>query len=130
MHSLNGIESFRHLSRIGGLSVKASLKTNEPLFSGEGNLLHHSAGSSVAINSLVNDVSGGVEVQSDSVILGALSADIAPTTSGFPVDNDEYELDLPSEGFSSIPEAIEDIQKGKVGLLVDVVIFMDGIVFT
>ncbi|KAI3448245.1 hypothetical protein Pfo_004910 [Paulownia fortunei] len=119
MHSLNGVESFKLPSGKVGLSIKASLKIKSALFSGEGNLLHHSAGSNVASSALISDVSGGVEVQSDSVVLGALSADTAPTTSGFPVENDEFDLDLPSEGFSSIPEAIEDILKGKMVVVVD-----------
>lgn len=41
---------------------------------------------------------------------------MAPTASGFPLENDEFDLDMPSEGFSSIPEAIEDIRQGKVSL--------------
>ncbi|KAL0384436.1 UNVERIFIED_CONTAM: Bifunctional riboflavin biosynthesis protein RIBA 1, chloroplastic [Sesamum radiatum] len=53
------------------------------------------------------------------ILLGALSADMAPTTSGFPSENDEFDLDLPSEGFSSIPEAIEDIRQGKMVVVVD-----------
>ncbi|EYU39123.1 hypothetical protein MIMGU_mgv1a005556mg [Erythranthe guttata] len=84
-----------------GLNVKASSKIKSALFS--------------AVGDLINDV----PVQSNSVILGALSADVAPTTSGFPVENDEYDLDLPSAGFSSIEEAIEDIRNGKMVVVVD-----------
>ncbi|KAK6143684.1 hypothetical protein DH2020_024032 [Rehmannia glutinosa] len=112
-------ESFKQPNVKVGLSIKASTNIKSALFSGEGNLLHHSTDSNVARNALISDLSGGVEVQSDSVVLGALSADMAPTTSGFPVENDEFDLDLPSEGFSSIPEAIEDISKGKMVVVVD-----------
>lgn len=90
----------------------------------KGNHLPRSASSNVACNTLISDISGGVQVQSDALVLGPLSADTAPTTSGFPVESDDFDLDLPSEGFSSIPEAIEDIWKGKVVLHVDVVMFM------
>ncbi|KAL8027531.1 hypothetical protein ABFX02_14G100800 [Erythranthe guttata] len=102
IYSLNGVESFKQPSpKTGLLNVKASSKIKSALFSAEGNL--------------INDV----PVQSNSVILGALSADVAPTTSGFPVENDEYDLDLPSAGFSSIEETIEDIRNGKMVVVVD-----------
>jgi hypothetical protein len=39
---------------------------------------------------------------------------MAPIIDGFSADDDELDLDLPTEGFSSIPEAIEDIRQGKV----------------
>ncbi|KAK6156825.1 hypothetical protein DH2020_011073 [Rehmannia glutinosa] len=116
---VNGIESFKQPSAKVGLSIKASGKIKSALFSEENDLRHHSAGSNGAISSVIGDVSGGVEVQSDSVVLGALAADMAPTTSGFPVENDEFDLDLPSEGFSCISEAIEDIRKGKMVVVVD-----------
>ncbi|PIM98817.1 Bifunctional GTP cyclohydrolase II/3,4-dihydroxy-2butanone-4-phosphate synthase [Handroanthus impetiginosus] len=119
MQCVNGVEFLRQSSSKVGLSVKASGKIKAALFSGEDGLLPHSTSSTVASNALINDVSDGVEVQSDAVVLGALSADVAPTTSGFPVDNDEFDLDLPSEGFSSIPEAIEDIRQGKMVVVVD-----------
>lgn len=35
---------------------------------------------------------------------------------------DEADLDRPTEGFSSIEEAIEDVRKGKVGVFVNVII--------
>ncbi|KAL0454366.1 UNVERIFIED_CONTAM: Bifunctional riboflavin biosynthesis protein RIBA 1, chloroplastic [Sesamum latifolium] len=116
MHSLNGVESCKQPSAKGSSSINACLKPKSSLFSGEGDLVRHSAGSNVASNALISDLFGGVEVQSDYVVL---SADMAPTTSGFPVGNDEFDLDLPSEGFSSIPEAIEDIYKGKMVVVVD-----------
>ncbi|XP_011022835.1 PREDICTED: bifunctional riboflavin biosynthesis protein RIBA 1, chloroplastic-like isoform X2 [Populus euphratica] len=50
---------------------------------------------------------------------GTLSAEITPTTGGFFADNDEYDLDRPTEGFASIPEAIEDIRQGKLVIVVD-----------
>jgi 3,4-dihydroxy 2-butanone 4-phosphate synthase/GTP cyclohydrolase II len=53
-------------------------------------------------------------VQADAAALGTISADMAPIIDGFSADDDELDLDLPTEGFSSIPEAIEDIRQGKV----------------
>lgn len=88
------------------------------LVSGEGDLLSYPNGYNLATKSaLVDDQSVGIEVQPDVIALGALAADTAPTTIGFPIDSDEFDLDSPTEGFSSIPEAIEDIRQGKVGCL-------------
>ncbi|XP_057812516.1 bifunctional riboflavin biosynthesis protein RIBA 1, chloroplastic isoform X1 [Salvia miltiorrhiza] len=115
----NGVEVFKRPSAKLGLSIKASGKIKSALFSAENGSLPHSAGSDVASNALVSDISGGVEVQSDAVVLGALAADMAPTASGFPLESDEFDLDVPSEGFSSIPEAIKDIREGKMVVVVD-----------
>lgn len=55
------------------------------------------------------------QLQADAVALGTMAADITPVADGFFMEEeDEADLDLPSEGFSSIPEAIEDIRRGKV----------------
>lgn len=121
---MNGVESFRGLSAKFGLSIKATGGIKSALFSTENGHLPYAADSDVASKALINDVSSGVEVQSDSVVLGALAADMAPTTSGFPVDNDEYDLDMPLKGFSSIPEAIEDVRNGKVGFSLDLMILI------
>lgn len=85
------------MTRLGGkssLSVRYPGVTRAALVSGDSDTLAYSNGNAVA--------------------LGALSADFAPTTDGFPVDNGEFDLDRPTEGFASIPEAIEDIRQGKV----------------
>ncbi|KAM3213242.1 hypothetical protein ACQJBY_065942 [Aegilops geniculata] len=58
-------------------------------------------------------------VQADAAALGTISADMAPVVDGFSADDDELDLDLPTEGFSSIPEAIEDIRQGKYVIVVD-----------
>lgn len=109
------------MNLITGFGVKH--KSASALFSREANLLLSSAASTVACNALISNLSSGIQVHSDAVVLGALSADTAPITS-VTVDRDEFDLDLPSQGFSSIPEAIEDILKGKVVLHVDVVIII------
>lgn len=114
---VNGVECFKRPNARPGLSIKTSGKVKSALFSTENGSLPRSPSSDVTSNALVSDISAGVELQPDSVILGALSADMAPASSGFPVDNDEFDLDMPSEGFSTIPEAIEDIRNGKVYIL-------------
>jgi 3,4-dihydroxy 2-butanone 4-phosphate synthase / GTP cyclohydrolase II len=53
-------------------------------------------------------------IQADAAPLGTIAADMAPVVDGFSADDDELDLDCPTEGFSSIPEAIEDIRQGKV----------------
>lgn len=53
-------------------------------------------------------------VQADAAALGTIAADMAPVVDGFSAADDELDLDCPTEGFSSIPEAIEDIRQGKV----------------
>ncbi|XP_051135953.1 bifunctional riboflavin biosynthesis protein RIBA 1, chloroplastic [Andrographis paniculata] len=119
MQCVLGVDSIRKRIVKIGLKIKASATINAALLSGDGDVLPRSDDSNFASNSIIRDGSGGVELQSDSVVLGTLTADMAPTTSGFPSDNDEYDLDMPSEGFSSIPEAIEDIRKGKMVVVVD-----------
>ncbi|XP_047981742.1 bifunctional riboflavin biosynthesis protein RIBA 1, chloroplastic-like [Salvia hispanica] len=117
---VNGVEVFKQPnSKFASFSIKANGKIKSALFSAENGSLPRSAGSDVASNVLVSDISGGVEVQSDSVVLGALAADMAPTASGFPLESDEYDLDMPSQGFSSIPESIKDIREGKMVVVVD-----------
>ena len=62
--------------------------------------------------------SSGIVIQPDSIALGSLSAETTPTMSGFSTGADEYDLDQPTTGFSSIPEAIEDIRQGKVCIFI------------
>lgn len=53
--------------------------------------------------------------QLDVIAFGTLRADTAvPAGSGFSDDEDDHDFDSPTEGFASIPEAIEDIRNGKV----------------
>ncbi|CAI9764481.1 unnamed protein product [Fraxinus pennsylvanica] len=121
LYSINGwpLESFDLPIMWAGFSIKANGRISSALSSGEGGLLSNSSGTNVASNDIISDMSGGVKIQPDSVTFGALAADMTPTTSGFPTENDEFDLDQPSEGFSSIPEAIEDIRKGKMVVVVD-----------
>ncbi|KAJ6740885.1 GTP CYCLOHYDROLASE II-RELATED [Salix purpurea] len=63
--------------------------------------------------------SPAIELQPDAIDFGTLSAETTPTNGSFFADNDEYDLDRPTEGFASIPEAIEDIRQGKLVIVVD-----------
>lgn len=98
------------------MTLKAIGKTKATLISGEGDLLAYSNGNGVVKESdLLGNQSVGIEMQQDAVALATLAADTAPVTTGFSIDDEECDLDRPTVGFSSIPEAIEDIRQGKVG---------------
>ncbi|KAJ0681842.1 putative GTP cyclohydrolase II, 3,4-dihydroxy-2-butanone-4-phosphate synthase [Helianthus annuus] len=64
-------------------------------------------------------VSSDVVIQPDSIALGTLAAETTPSMNDFSTAADEYDLDQPTPGFSSIPEAIEDIRQGKMVVVVD-----------
>ena len=42
------------------------------------------------------------------------NAVVANNTNSFPIDEDEYDFDRPTEGFASVADAVEDIRQGKV----------------
>ncbi|KAL2460412.1 Bifunctional riboflavin biosynthesis protein RIBA 1 [Abeliophyllum distichum] len=121
LYSVNGCpqQSFNRPSAKVGFTTKANGRVKSVLLFGEGGLLPNTRGKTLACNALISDVSGGIEVQPDSVDFGILAADMVSTTSGFAVEDDEFDLDQPSEGFSSITEAIEDIRQGKMVVVVD-----------
>ncbi|KAJ0039827.1 hypothetical protein Pint_27626 [Pistacia integerrima] len=108
--SANGCTSDLLWSRKLCLSFKNVGRITAALVSGEGEILSYPAN---------NTQSSGVEVQPDALGFGTLAAEITPATSGFFVGDDEYDLDRPTEGFASIPEAIEDIRQGKFVIVVD-----------
>ncbi|KAD6795386.1 hypothetical protein E3N88_06282 [Mikania micrantha] len=64
-------------------------------------------------------VSPGVVIQPASIALGTLTAETTPSMSDFSTGLDEYDLDQPTTGFSSIPDAIKDIRQGKMVVVVD-----------
>ncbi|KAH9619127.1 hypothetical protein KSS87_009590 [Heliosperma pusillum] len=100
--------------------VRGQFRTQAAVVSGEGNFLSYSNNNDVfGQNGDDIDRPVGIDMQADALALGALAADTAPTSVGFSEDNDEYELDLPTEGFASISEAIEDIRQGKIVIVVD-----------
>ncbi|KAF7803757.1 bifunctional riboflavin biosynthesis protein RIBA 1, chloroplastic [Senna tora] len=69
-----------------------------------------SGGGDLSFYSNINDV----KKQPEGIAYGTLAPDTAVTSNGFPVDDDEFDSDSPTEGFASIPEAIEDIRQGRV----------------
>lgn len=99
--------SVRHLC----LSSKANCGRIGALASGNGGLLSYSNGNGVVNGNAVFNEQGN---QPESTSFGTLAAEITSTT-GVSFDNsDEFDLDCPTEGFSSVAEAIEDIRQGKV----------------
>ncbi|KAI3702196.1 hypothetical protein L6452_27923 [Arctium lappa] len=62
-------------------------------------------------------LSSGFEIQSDSI--ATLAAETIPSMDSFQISGDDYDFDRPTAGFSSIPEAIEDIRQGKMVVVVD-----------
>ncbi|XP_057976712.1 bifunctional riboflavin biosynthesis protein RIBA 1, chloroplastic-like [Malania oleifera] len=100
-------------------SVRGDFRTRATVISEEGDLLSRSNHDIAVEGALIGDHSIGIEVQPDAMAFGTLSADTAPTTTGFPIDKDEFDLDCPTEGFDSIQEAIEDIRQGKMVVVVD-----------
>lgn len=102
------------------LSFKVDGRARAVQITREGNFLCYS--SNKAVSGVGNDDKqanqpNGTEMQPDAVAFTTLSAEIIPTSMGFCSDDDEYDLDRPTEGFSSIPEAIEEIRQGKVSCL-------------
>uniref|UniRef100_A0A1D1YUT9 Riboflavin biosynthesis protein ribBA, chloroplastic n=1 Tax=Anthurium amnicola TaxID=1678845 RepID=A0A1D1YUT9_9ARAE len=92
-------------SSCAGIRVKASMVSQGASLTGP-----ESLAANVAVPQL----------QADAVALGAITADMGPMVDVFfSEDDDELDLDCPSEGFNSIPEAIEDIRHGKFVIVVD-----------
>lgn len=58
----------------------------------------------------------GTKLQSDARAFATLGAETGLRSHEFSDDLDEFDLEIPSEGFSSIADAIEDIRNGKVVL--------------
>ncbi|KAJ6737242.1 GTP CYCLOHYDROLASE II-RELATED [Salix viminalis] len=100
-------------------SFKRDGRARASSISGEGDVLSYPNDIIVSGQDKFVNQSPGVELQPDAIGFGTLSAEITPSTGGFFVDNDEYDLDRPTEGCASIPEAIEDIHQGKMVIVVD-----------
>jgi len=88
------------------------------VISGGGDLLSHpnnytSSRQDDLIDKLVEEPTR-IGPQLDTFAFGTVSEEINPTINDFFADRNEHELDCPTQGFSSIPEAIEDIRQGKV----------------
>ncbi|GAB4838523.1 Bifunctional riboflavin biosynthesis protein RIBA 1, chloroplastic [Ancistrocladus abbreviatus] len=118
-----GLTSYFPIVYVGNKSfhsMKGEVRSRAAVVSGEGDLLSYiSSGDALGPSAPDNNRPLGIEMQSDAISFGTLAADTAPVSVGFPTNNDEFDLDSPSEGFSSIPEAIEDIRQGKIVVDVD-----------
>lgn len=99
--NLKGYHGFRAVLRAGN--------DNDVSFPSDGSSVGHST------NDELGRLTTNASLQTESVVLGTIAADMAPASDGFFPDDDERDLDLPTAGFSSIQEAIEDIRQGKVG---------------
>ncbi|KAF9610630.1 hypothetical protein IFM89_023705 [Coptis chinensis] len=111
------------LSRKSCPSVKGDSRVRAAVLSGEGDLLSYpngntASGQSILVGKQIN-LSPGVDLHADAITLGTLSADVTPGADDFFLVKDDYDLDLPTEGFASISEAIEDIRRGKFVIVVD-----------
>ncbi|KAJ6353725.1 hypothetical protein OIU76_002697 [Salix suchowensis] len=100
-------------------SFKRDGRARASSITGEGDVLSYPNDIIVSGQDKFVNQSPGVELQPDAIGSGTLSAEITPSTGGFFADNDEYDLDRPTEGCASIPEAIEDIHQGKMVIVVD-----------
>ncbi|WVZ23026.1 hypothetical protein V8G54_001570 [Vigna mungo] len=105
--------------------VKFSFKVDKvrAVISGEGDLLSHpnnctSPRQYDLLDKLVEEPTR-ISPQLDTFAFETVSDEINPTIEGFFADRNEHELDCPTQGFSSIPEAIEDIRQGKLVIVVD-----------
>ncbi|OAY45147.1 bifunctional riboflavin biosynthesis protein RIBA 1, chloroplastic isoform X2 [Manihot esculenta] len=100
--------------------IKGVGKLKAAVVSDEGDLLSYSNGNNAAAKrTFIDNKPVEIKLQPGAIAFGTLVADTAPISSGFPIDDDEFDLDRPTEGFSSIPEAIEDIRQGKMVVVVD-----------
>ncbi|XP_065870170.1 bifunctional riboflavin biosynthesis protein RIBA 1, chloroplastic [Euphorbia lathyris] len=124
-NGLRGVTTFNSASiRFDGskssLTLRGVGKTRAAVVSDEGDLLSYSNGNNTAAKgTFIQNGSVGIKLQSDSIAFGTLTADTAPSSNGFPIDDDEFDLDHATQGFSSVPEAIEDIRQGKMVVVVD-----------
>ncbi|CAH2043539.1 unnamed protein product [Thlaspi arvense] len=101
-------------------AIKTTGKVKAAVISREDDLLSYTNGNAPLSNGSLTDDRIEDPLKADSVSLGTLAADSAPApANGFVSEDDDYELDLPTPGFSSIPEAIEDIRQGKFVVVVD-----------
>lgn len=96
-------------------SIKTTGKVKAAVISREDDLLSFTNGIAPLSNGSLIDDRTEEPLEADSVSLGTLAADSAHApANGFVTEDDDFELDLPTPGFSSIPQAIEDIRQGKV----------------
>ncbi|WCJ18782.1 Riboflavin biosynthesis protein RibBA [Euphorbia peplus] len=124
-NGLLGVTTFNSQSiRFDGgkssLTLRGVGKTRAAVVSDEGDLLSYSNDNgTAAMGAFIQNRPVEIKLQSDSTAFGTLAADTAAISNGFPVDDDDFNLDHATQGFSSVPEAIEDIRQGKMVIVVD-----------
>ncbi|XP_058096935.1 probable bifunctional riboflavin biosynthesis protein RIBA 1, chloroplastic [Magnolia sinica] len=109
---MNPLAAYRNTSNFASISLRKTSSLS----------LRSNGGARAAQSSFTNeeaDLSTSSGMQADAVAFGTIAADITPATDDFFTDNDEFDLDSPTEGFASISEAIEDIRQGKFVIVVD-----------
>ncbi|CDP01519.1 unnamed protein product [Coffea canephora] len=122
LYCLKPVTGSKHTTDFISFSVAQSLhwncKTNGTrsalLSEGSDFTLHNGSITDASQGDLVNECT-----QPDTVAFGTLAEEITPNTIGYFTTDDEFDLDRPTEGFSSIPEAIEDIHQGRMVIVVD-----------
>lgn len=96
----------------------AAFRVKSALTSGGGDLLSYPKNTNEII------IGKDLVVGAESILIKEQSNGTPASDSGIPstffsADYNDYDLDIPAEGFSSIPEAIEDIRQGKMVVVVD-----------
>ncbi|KAL3527596.1 hypothetical protein ACH5RR_012252 [Cinchona calisaya] len=111
-----------NLDRNSYLNFKTSCIRSARITEGSDFPLHNGSITHESQGDFLNECteqSSGTKIQPNAVGFGELAAEITPNTVGFLTIDDEFDLDCPTEGFSSIPEAIEDIRQGRMVIVVD-----------
>ncbi|XP_031497048.1 bifunctional riboflavin biosynthesis protein RIBA 1, chloroplastic-like isoform X2 [Nymphaea colorata] len=126
LHEVKGLSFSSQLSGNlrGWNSLRVNLKVNAVCLSCKGELgaVAHAFGSSRSSfqDNLASE--NNAEIKTKAVATGADGSKVIPESDDFFVQESngtDGDLDCPSEGFSSIGEAIEDISQGKFVIVVD-----------
>ncbi|KAI4330187.1 hypothetical protein MLD38_028490 [Melastoma candidum] len=99
--------------------LKFSSKPIVSILSEGNNFIPNSNNGAAWKNIIVDDQSGKQTTFDLPMPFGTFSADVTDSSTSFVSVKDEYDLDVPTGGLSSIPEAIEDIRRGKLVIVVD-----------
>ncbi|KAI4325979.1 hypothetical protein MLD38_031338 [Melastoma candidum] len=99
--------------------LKFSSKPVVSILSEESKFIPNSSNGAAWKNAIVDDQSGKQTTVHLPMPFGTFSADVTDSSTSFASVKDEYDLDVPTGGLSSIPEAIEDIRRGKLVIVVD-----------
>ncbi|XP_020528652.1 probable bifunctional riboflavin biosynthesis protein RIBA 1, chloroplastic isoform X2 [Amborella trichopoda] len=118
INSSNG--NLRLKTKNGSIStIRCNVETLKR--AGEGNCLPNPQEKLFSEKSTIlnEECSAEMQLTNATSAFGTVAAEITPRVDEFFEDSSDGDLDCPSEGFSSIPEAIEDIRQGKFVIVVD-----------